>query len=143
VNIRNKSIQQLLVLALAYSLFMLTVTTGQFVICITNGHIAIELNGISDCSQSCEKPIEKRDKDSGDTHSCAHCIDTIVTLNEIVKDKDNKTVCTKCLTSNLNIVSNDLFDDNKISSLLTDLQKYKNFIQPLEISLAETTVLLI
>jgi len=122
---------------------MLTVTTGQFVICTTNGHIAIELNGISDCSQSCEYPAEKRDTGSADTHSCSHCVDTIVILNEIVRDKDNKTVCTKCITSLLCIVRNDLNSDHKISSLFSYLHNYKNFKPPLENILTETTVFLI
>lgn len=122
---------------------MLTVTTGQFVICTANGHIAIELNGISDCSQSCDYPVEERDKDSADTHSCSHCVDTIIILNKIVKDKDNKTVCTKCNTNFLSIVRNNLNIDPKISRLVTYSHNYKNTTDQLEIRLIETSVFLI
>ncbi len=119
---------------------MLTVTTGQFVICIHEGHIAIELNGVSDCIKECQHPLQEQD---GDFKSCSHCIDTVVNLREILKDKDNKNVCIKCIYGipvNLQSLQNSGIENiNEFSYL----HYYKNFLPPYDQYNITTSVLLI
>jgi hypothetical protein len=123
---------------------MLSITTGQFVICITNGHIEIELNGVSDCEQACDNPVEEQNASSTDnTTSCSLCTDTIVTLDNIVKSKDDGTICGKCFMNIYGTAHTDAFTDYKESNSYFYLHNYKNTTYQLEIRLTETTVFLI
>lgn len=140
---KNTLLSQFVKIYLIVSVLMLSITTGQFVICITNGHIAIELNGTSDCEQSCDNPVDEQKDRSTDTKSCSHCIDTVVTLNEIFKSKDDVNRCGKCIISNLISIQTDEITENKIANSYFYLHNYKNFFQSQNQNISETTVLLI
>jgi len=143
LNIRNKSTQQLLALALAFSLFMLTVTTGQFVICTNSeGHIEIEMTGSADCEMNTNCSDNNLAERTNSSSNCSKCSDTVVVLNNIVKS-NNDCSCNLCSIDFISIARVNLNSDHKISSLFTYLHNYKNFISPLEKILTETSVFLI
>jgi hypothetical protein len=123
---------------------MLSITTGQFVICISDGHIAIELNDTSECEQSCDNPIEEQNASSADnTKNCSNCIDTIVTRNEIIKSKDDISSSSKYNIRNLIKYQTDEISNTKIVSSFFYLQNYKSLIHSYDQYNIDASILLI
>ena len=131
-------------LALAFSLFMLTVTTGQFVICTNSeGHIEIEMTGSADCEMNSNCSDNNLAEKTNTSSNCSKCSDTVVVLNDILKSNSDNYNCSLCGIGSISFVQVNLNSDHKTSSLFSYLHNNKNFKPPLENILTETTVFLI
>jgi hypothetical protein len=117
-----------LTLGLAFSLFLLSTTGGQYEICISSkGHIAIEVVCEADCNIDTECSGDKINRKMSSTTECSDCFDTMVMLDDYV-NADRLCECRNCIISIPTSIQNDVINDHKSSNLFSYLKSYNKFI---------------